>query len=543
MLTFQGKSINDKTAIGKIFVFKRNEPQVIRNNVSDIHAELARFHSARKEAIVGLQNLYEDAVKTIGKSGAAIFEMHRIMLEDVNFIEAVENIITAESVNAEYSIMAASDRFQKIFSEMEDDYMRERAADVKAVSKRMLRILSGDACSIPELAEPAIIVTEDLTPGETVQLPKDKVLAYVTVQGSPYSHTAILARIMNIPALVRTPLPLDDSIDGRLGVIDGEKGLFYVEPEEEILEAIKERRQAEEEEKQKLLSLRGRESVTLDGRKIRLLANIGNTEDLAIVLENDAEGIGLFRSEFLYLEKQDYPTEEEQFEVYKTVAETMSSKPVIIRTLDIGADKQADYFKLPHEENPAMGMRGIRVCLTRPEIFKVQLRAIFRAGIYGNIAVMYPMIASLEEIRRIKEIVSEVKSELIKQGISYKEPEQGAMIETPAAVLMSEELAKEVDFFSIGTNDLTQYTLAVDRQNPELDAFYNVHHPAVLKMIRMVTDNAHKAGIRVGICGELGADTSMMQDFLQIGVDELSVSPSRILPLRKIILESDVSKR
>lgn len=543
MLTFQGKSVINKTAIGKIFVYKREERQVIRSKVSDISAELARFHSAREEAIVELRHLYGESAKTVGESGAAIFEMYRIMLEDVSFIEAVENIIAAESVNAEYGIAAVSDRFQGMFSGMEDAYMRERAADVKAVSKRMLRILSGDTGGMPELAEPVIIVAEDLTPGETVQLPKEKVLAFVTVQGSPNSHTAILARTMNIPALVRTPLPLDDAIDGKLGVIDGENGLLYVEPEEEILTAIEARREAEEEKRQQFLSLRGRESVTLDGRKINLFANIGNSEDLPMVLENDAEGIGLLRSEFLYLGKKDYPTEEEQFAVYKTVAETMVDKPVIIRTLDIGDDKQADYFKLPKEENPAMGLRGIRICLTRPEVFKTQLRAIFRAGAYGNIAIMYPMITSMEEIRRIKEIVSEVKAELKGEGIPYKELKQGIMIETPAAAIISDELAKEVDFFSIGTNDLTQYTLAIDRQNPELDAFYDAHHPAILKMIQTVVENAHKAGIRVGICGELGADTSLMQDFLQIGVDELSVSPSRILPLRKMIRESGVDKR
>ncbi|MCH5270649.1 MAG: phosphoenolpyruvate--protein phosphotransferase [Lachnospiraceae bacterium] len=543
MLTFQGKSVINKTAIGKIFVYKREERQVIQSKVSDISAELARFHSAREEAIVELRHLYGESAKTVGESGAAIFEMYRIMLEDVSFIEAVENIIAAESINAEYGIAAVSDRFQDMFSGMEDAYMRERAADVKAVSKRMLRILSGDTGGMPELAEPVIIVAEDLTPGETVQLPKEKVLAFVTVQGSPNSHTAILARTMNIPALVRTPLPLDDAIDGKLGVIDGENGLLYVEPEEEILTAIEARREAEEEKRQQFLSLRGRESVTLDGRKINLFANIGNSEDLPMVLENDAEGIGLLRSEFLYLGKKDYPTEEEQFAVYKTVAETMVDKPVIIRTLDIGDDKQADYFKLPKEENPAMGLRGIRICLTRPEVFKTQLRAIFRAGTYGNIAIMYPMITSMEEIRRIKEIVSEVKAELKGEGIPYKELKQGIMIETPAAAIISNELAKEVDFFSIGTNDLTQYTLAIDRQNPELDAFYDAHHPAILKMIQTVVENAHKAGIRVGICGELGADTSLMQDFLQIGVDELSVSPSRILPLRKMIRESGVDKR
>lgn len=542
MLTFQGKSVLNNIAIGKIFVYKRGEYRADRHNVTDVRAELARFQRAREEALSRLAKLYTEALKTVGESDANILEAHRMILEDQSFIEAVESIITGGAVNAEYGIARASDDLQKMFSEMEDDYMRERAADIKYVSERLLSILSGITDSRPEFTEPVIIVADDLAPSQTLQLPKDKVLAFVTVRGSLNSHTAILARTRNIPALVGTPLPLNDTIDGRLGAIDGEKGILYVEPEPEILAAMEKRRQEQEEQSELFRNLRGKESITLDGRKMKLFANIGNLEDLKLAMQNDAEGIGLFRSEFLYLEKQDYPTEEEQFTVYKTVAETMADKQVIIRTLDIGADKQAVYFNLPEEENPAMGLRGIRLCLTRPEVFKTQLRALFRASIYGNIGIMYPMIISLEEVRRIKEIAAEVKAELREQGIPYKEVKQGIMIETPAAVMISEELAGEADFFSIGTNDLTQYSLAIDRQNPESDAFYDVHHPAIIKMIQMVVDNAHKAGIRAGICGELAGDTSLLSTFLQMGVDEISVVPSRILPLRKIILETDVSK-
>lgn len=541
MLTFQGKSVINGVAIGKIFIYKRGEQQVKRVKVEDTKAELARFRTAQQEAIKQLQDLYEASVKSIGEASAAIFEIHQMMLQDDGFVEAIENIIQTQSVNAEYAVAATSDNFYKMFSDMEDDYMRERAADVKDISERLLTVLNGKSAGMEKLSEPVIIAADDLAPSETVQLDKEKVLAFVTVHGSLNSHTAILAKTMNIPALIGTPIPLDGTVDGKPAIIDGAKGILYVEPEEEILAQMQERKKAEEEQKELLLALRGKENITLDGRKIKLYANIGNSKDLAMVLQNDAGGIGLFRSEFLYLEKEDYPTEEEQFAVYKTVAETMAGKKVIIRTLDIGADKQADYFKLAHEENPAMGLRAIRICLTRPEVFKTQLRALFRASAYGNIAIMYPMIISVDEVRRIKEVVAEVKKELEEQHIEYGEVEQGIMIETPAAVMMSGELAEEVDFFSIGTNDLTQYTLAIDRQNPELDAFYDSHHPAVLRMIKMVVDNAHKAGIWAGICGELGADTSLTQEFLKMGVDELSVSPGRILPIRKIILETDVN--
>lgn len=541
MLTFQGKSVINGVAIGKIFIYKRGEQQVKRVKVEDTKSELARFRTAQQEAIKQLQDLYEASVKSIGEASAAIFEIHQMMLQDDGFVEAIENIIQTQSVNAEYAVAATSDNFYKMFSDMEDDYMRERAADVKDISERLLTVLNGKSAGMEKLSEPVIIAADDLAPSETVQLDKEKVLAFVTVHGSLNSHTAILAKTMNIPALIGTPIPLDGTVDGKTAIIDGAKGILYVEPEEEILAQMQERKKAEEEQKELLLALRGKENITLDGRKIKLYANIGNSKDLAMVLQNDAGGIGLFRSEFLYLEKEDYPTEEEQFAVYKTVAETMAGKKVIIRTLDIGADKQADYFKLAHEENPAMGLRAIRICLTRPEVFKTQLRALFRASAYGNIAIMYPMIISVDEVRQIKEVVAEVKKELEEQHIEYGEVEQGIMIETPAAVMMSGELAEEVDFFSIGTNDLTQYTLAIDRQNPELDAFYDSHHPAVLRMIKMVVDNAHKAGIWAGICGELGADTSLTQEFLKMGVDELSVSPGRILPIRKIILETDVS--
>ncbi len=541
MQTFQGKSVGNGVAIGKIFVYKKGELQVKRYRVEDVAAEVARFRKAQEVSIGQLQELYEKSVKSIGEASAAIFEIHQMMLQDNGFVEAIENIITTQSVNAEYAVAATADNFYKMFSDMEDDYMRERAADVKDISERLLAVLNGKNAGMDALQEPVIIAADDLAPSETVQLDKDKVLAFVTVHGSLNSHTAILARTMNIPALIGTPVALDE-IDGKQAVIDGAKGILYVEPEETLLKTMEKRRKEEEETRALLLTLRGKDNVTLDGKKVQLYANIGNSKDLAMVMQNDAGGIGLFRSEFLYLEKDNYPTEEEQFAVYKTVAETMAGKKVIIRTLDIGADKQAEYFQLAHEENPAMGLRAIRICLTRPEVFKTQLRAIYRASAYGTIAIMYPMIISVEEVRKIKEIVSEVKSELDGQGIAYGEVEQGIMIETPAAVIMSDELAKEVDFFSIGTNDLTQYTLAIDRQNPELDDFYDSHHPAILRMIQTVVDNAHRAGIWAGICGELGADTSLTQIFLKMGVDELSVSPGRILPIRRIILETDVSK-
>ena len=544
MQVYSGKSVFGGIAIGKISVYRKNEQQVKRVRTEDTKGELARYEAAKAAAIKQLQELYQKALKEVGEANAAIFEIHQMMLDDGDYNESVENIIKTQKVNAEYAVAVTGDNFAQMFRAMDDDYMRERAADVKDISERVLSILNGGQKGKVVTDEPVIIVADDLAPSETVQLEKDMVLSFVTVHGSVNSHTAILARTMAIPALIGTEeLPLDDTVDGKLAVVDGLNGKIYVEPDAQTLEEMKKRRQAELEKKELLQLLKGKENVTLDGKKIMLYANIGNIKDLATVIQNDAGGIGLFRSEFIYLEKDRYPTEEEQFSIYKTAVETMAGKRVIIRTLDIGADKQCEYFEMDKEENPALGYRAIRICLTRPEIFKTQLRALFRASAYGNLAIMYPMITSLWEVRRIKEIVEEVKAELTAEQLEFGNPQQGIMIETPAAVMMSGELAKEVDFFSIGTNDLTQYTLAIDRQNPKLDKFYDAHHPAVLSMIRMTVENAHKAGIWAGICGELGADTSLTKEFLAMGVDELSVSPGSILPIRKIILETDTENR
>lgn len=544
MQVYSGKSVFRGIAIGKISVYRKNEQQVKRVRTEDTKGELARYEAAKAAAVEQLQELYQKALKEVGEANAAIFEIHQMMLDDGDYNESVENIIETQKVNAEYAVAVTGDNFAQMFRAMDDDYMRERAADVKDISERVLSILNGGQKGKVVTDEPVIIVADDLAPSETVQLEKDMVLSFVTVHGSVNSHTAILARTMAIPALIGTEeLPLDDTVDGKLAVVDGLNGKIYVEPDAQTLEEMKKRRQAELEKKELLQLLKGKENVTLDGKKIMLYANIGNIKDLATVIQNDAGGIGLFRSEFIYLEKDRYPTEEEQFSIYKTAVETMAGKRVIIRTLDIGADKQCEYFKMDKEENPALGYRAIRICLTRPEIFKTQLRALFRASAYGNLAIMYPMITSLWEVKRIKEIVEEVKAELTAEQLEFGNPQQGIMIETPAAVMMSEELAKEVDFFSIGTNDLTQYTLAIDRQNPKLDKFYDAHHPAVLSMIRMTVENAHKAGIWAGICGELGADTSLTKEFLAMGVDELSVSPGSILPIRKIILETDTENR
>ena len=543
MQVYSGKSVFRGIAIGKISVYRKNEQQVKRVRTEDTKGELARYEAAKAAAIEQLQELYQKALKEVGEANAAIFEIHQMMLDDGDYNESVENIIETQKVNAEYAVAVTGDNFAQMFRAMDDDYMRERAADVKDISERVLSILNGGQKGKGVTDEPVIIVADDLAPSETVQLEKDMVLSFVTVHGSVNSHTAILARTMAIPALIGTEeLPLDDTVDGKLAVVDGLNGKIYVEPDAQTLEEMKKRRQAELEKTELLQLLKGKENVTLDGKKIMLYANIGNIKDLATVIQNDAGGIGLFRSEFIYLEKDRYPTEEEQFSIYKTAVETMAGKRVIIRTLDIGADKQCEYFKMDKEENPALGYRAIRICLTRPEIFKTQLRALFRASAYGNLAIMYPMITSLWEVKRIKEIVEEVKAELTAEQLEFGNPQQGIMIETPAAVMMSEKLAKEVDFFSIGTNDLTQYTLAIDRQNPKLDKFYDAHHPAVLSMIRMTVENAHKAGIWAGICGELGADTSLTKEFLAMGVDELSISPGSILPIRKIILETDVTK-
>ena len=542
MQVYNGKSVFGGIAIGKISVYQKKEQQVKRVKVEDPDQEMARYGKAKAEGIRQLQGLYDKALKEVGEANAAIFEVHQMMMEDDGYNESVENIVRSQGVNAEYAVATTGDNYAQMFSAMDDDYMRERAADVRDISERLLTILNGEDTGSVDADETKIIVAEDLAPSETVQLDKDKVLSFVTVKGSLNSHTAILARTMAIPALVNTSMTLDSVMDGKLGIVDGASGTFYVDPDEKTLEEMKKRQEEDLSRKQLLQTLKGKDNVTLDGQKVMLYANIGNIKDLATVIQNDAGGIGLFRSEFIYLEKEDFPTEEEQFQIYRQVAQTMAGKRVIIRTLDIGADKQCDYFHMEHEENPALGCRAIRICLTRPEIFKTQLRALFRASVFGRIAIMYPMITSVQEVRQIKKIVEEVKQELTSQGVEFGNPEQGIMIETPAAVIISDNLAKEVDFFSIGTNDLSQYTMAIDRQNPQLDPFFDPHHPAVLRMISMVVENAHKAGIWAGICGELGADQSLTKEFLAMGVDELSVSPGSILPLRKIILETNVGE-
>lgn len=542
MQVYHGKSVFGGIAIGKISVFSKKEHRIVRVKINDTDAEQARFDAAKQTALSQLAELYEKACREVGEANAAIFEVHQMMLEDDDFTDSVNNIITTQQVNAEYAVGVTADNFANMFSAMDDEYMRGRAADVKDISERLISILKGSAEGKLSADEPVIVLAEDLAPSETVQMDKDKILSFVTVHGSVNSHTAILARTMSIPALVDTGVTLTEDMDGKEAIVDGFDGVIYIEPDEETSQRLLKRKKEEDEKKELLLTLKGKEDVTLDGQHIMLYANIGSTGDLAMVLKNDASGIGLFRSEFIYLESDDFPSENEQFQIYKSVAETMAGKRVIIRTLDIGADKKVDYFKLDAEENPALGYRAIRICLSQPEIFKTQLRAILRAGVYGNIAVMYPMITSVDEVRKIKEIMKEVKAELKEQGIAYADVLEGIMIETPAAVMVSAELAKEVDFFSIGTNDLTQYTLAVDRQNPKLDDFYNPHHPAVLKMIQMTVENAHKAGIWAGICGELGADTTLTEEFIRMGVDELSVSPGRVLPIRKIIRETSLKK-
>lgn len=542
MKEYKGKSVFGGIAIGRIKVYNKSEQQVKRVHIDDTEHEKKRYYAAVDKAAMQLQELYDKAVKEVGEANAAIFEMHQIMLTDDDYKESVENIIDSQHVNAEYAVAQTGDNYAAMFAAMEDEYMRGRSADVKDISERLINILSGFNASSMVSDEPVIIVAEDLAPSETVQLDKDKILSFVSVKGSVNSHTAILARTMGIPALIGTPVILDNDIDGKMGIVDGNSGCLYVDPDNEKLGYYRKKQDEQLKQKELLQLLKGREDITIDGRKIKLYANIGNVKDVMTVKANDAAGIGLFRSEFIYLERDTFPTEEEQFNIYRTVAENMAGKPVIIRTLDIGADKQCDYFNMDKEDNPALGMRAIRICLTRTEIFKTQLRALYRASAYGNINIMYPMIANMWEINRIKEIEKEVRDELKQQGIDIGDVQTGIMIETPAAVMLSDELAEKVDFFSIGTNDLTQYTLAVDRQNPKLDSFFDPHHPAVLKMIKMVVDNAHKAGIWAGICGELGADTSLTREFLKMGVDELSVSPGRILPIRKIILDTDVSQ-
>lgn len=539
MECLKGKSVYKGVALGKISVLKKDDYVVKRVRAEDTAAELARVETAREQAQEQLQKLYDKAVKEAGEESAAIFEVHQMMLDDDDYNESIQNIIETEQVNAEYAVAVTGDNFSEIFASMDDEYMKARAADIKDISERLVRNLSGRGGSDLDFEEPVIVVADDLSPSETVQMDKEKILAFVTVHGSTNSHTAILARMMNIPALIGVKMNLEALENGTEGAVDGFTGEFTVNPDEEkrnvILAKIR-----EEKEKQSLLEeLKGKENVTKSGRKIDIYANIGSVADMGYVLENDAGGIGLFRSEFLYIGRNELPTEEEQFQAYKQAAQIMAGKRVVIRTLDIGADKQADYLRLGKEENPALGYRAIRICLMQPEIFKVQLRALFRAAVYGNLSIMYPMITSVEEVQKIRAIVKEVKEELTEEGVPYKDVEEGIMIETPAAVLVSEELAELVDFFSIGTNDLTQYTLAIDRQNEKLDPFYNPHHPAILRMIKMVVDNAHKAGKWAGICGELGADPELTEKFVTMGVDELSVAPSMILKLRKIVREME----
>ena len=537
MQYFQGKSVYKGIVMGPVAVLKKNDYQVKRARIEDPEAEVKRVEEAVEVSKKQLGRLYDKAVREVGEASAAIFEVHQMMLEDEDYLESMENMIRIELVNAEYAAAATGDNFAEMFAAMDDEYMKARSADVKDISERLVRNLSGEGDNDLSSMEPSIIVADDLSPSETVQMDKEKILAFVTVHGSTNSHTAILARMMNIPALIGVPMDLNSLKTGMMAVVDGFSGQVIFEPEEDVQKET-EKRMQEEAEKQKLLEeLKGKENITPDGRKINIYANIGSVGDLGYVMENDAGGIGLFRSEFLYLGRNDFPTEEEQFQAYKQAVQTMAGKKVIIRTLDIGADKQVEYFNLGKEENPALGYRAIRICLKQPEIFKAQLRALFRAAVYGNLSVMYPMITSTEEVEKIYAIVAEVEEELKAQEVQYKIPEQGIMIETPAAVMISDRLAEMVDFFSIGTNDLTQYTLAIDRQNEQLDDFYNAHHEAVLRMIRMVVENAHKCGKWAGICGELGADLTLTEQFVRMGVDELSVAPSMILKLRKIVRE------
>jgi len=539
MDVLEGKSVFGGIAIGRISIYEKGDSQVVRRQVDNTTVERRRFEDAKEKARVQLQGLYEKALQEVGEANAMIFEVHQMMLDDLDYVESITNMIETQKINAEFAVASTGDNFSRMFASMEDAYMKERAADIKDVSNRLIMILQGKEAGGIHGDEPVILVAEDLAPSETVQLDKSKVLSFVTRLGSTNSHTAILARTMNIPALIGVDFSID--MDGKMAVVDGFSGKLFVEPDEDTIKKYRERKTTEEHKKRLLQELKGKETITLDGKKINLYANIGGVSDVASVLANDAAGIGLFRSEFLYLESSDYPSEEEQFRAYKSVAEMMAGRKVIIRTLDIGADKQVDYFEIKHEENPALGYRAIRICLDRPDIFKTQLRAIYRASFYGNISIMFPMIISVDEVKKVKEIVAEVKQELKGQGIPFGEVELGIMIETPAAVLISDRLAKEVDFFSIGTNDLIQYTLAVDRQNPKLDEIYDAHHEAVLRSIQMVVDNGHKEGCWVGICGELGADMTLTETFLRMGMDELSVTPSMILPVRDVIRCLDLS--
>ena len=535
MEKYTGKSIFKGIAIGKILFYQKGEQPVKRVKIEDTAEQIKRYEDARAKAAEQLQGLYEKALKEVGEANAAVFEVHQMMLEDDDYIDSVVNIIETQQVNAEFAVATTGDNFAKMFAEMEDDYFKARAADVKDISERMVNILSGNESGGAIGDEPVIVVAEDLAPSETVQMDKEKLLAFVTRLGSANSHTAILARTMNIPALIE--VDIKEEWNGKIAVVDGYTGTFYIDPDEETLKKMQEKKEEDIKARELLQELKGKEDITVDGKHIKLYANIGGVKDVTSVLANDAAGIGLFRSEFLYLDADNYPDEEAQFQAYKTVAENMAGKKVIVRTLDIGADKQVDYFNLDHEENPAMGYRAIRICLDRRDIFRTQLRALLRASAYGNIGIMYPMIISVDEVKEIKKIVESIKAELTEKGIEYGEVEQGIMIETPAAVMISDLLAEEVDFFSIGTNDLTQYTLAIDRQNSKLDNIYDSHHPAVLRMIQKTIENGHKAGCWVGICGELGADMTLTETFLKMGIDELSVSPTFVLPIRKLIRE------
>ena len=539
MTEYTGKSVYKGTAIGEIRVLKKKDSLVKRVHIDDVEAEVARLEDAKQQTLAQLQSLYEKALQEVGEANAAIFEVHQMMLEDEDYQDAILGMIRNEEVNAEYAVAVTGDNFAEMFANMDDEYMQARSADVKDISNRLVGNLSGEEQMDWDTMEPSIIVADDLTPSETVQMDKKKILSFVTVHGSTNSHTAILARMMNIPALIGVPLPLEELHSGTQAIVDGKNGVFYLEPDATQIANAEEAQKQEKEQQNLLATYKGRESVTKSGKKIHLYANIGSVSDVAYVLENDAEGIGLFRSEFLYLGRDALPDETEQFNAYRQVLQMMAGKKVIIRTLDIGADKNADYLELGHEDNPAMGYRAIRICLEQPDIFKTQLRALLRAAKFGNLSVMYPMITSVEEVMSIKEIVKEVEKELQEENLPYEIPEQGIMIETPAAVMMSAELAEHVDFFSIGTNDLTQYTLAIDRQNSRLDRFYNPHHEAVLRMIQMTIDGAHKHGKWVGICGELGADTTLTERFITMGIDELSVSPSMVLGVRSKICEME----
>lgn len=542
MITISGKSVCAGVAFGPVFVFSREESTIKRHHVESSEAEIARFEGAREQAIAELDMLYNKAIGEVGEANAMIFQIHQMMLEDLDYIESIKNIITDQLINAETAVGQTCDNFVQMFRAMDDAYMRERSADVKDVSERLIKILSGKEKSGIMTDNPVIIIADDLAPSETVQFDKEKILAFVTEGGSTSSHTSILARMMNIPAVIGANGALNSSFNGKTAIADGFTGTLYIDPDEETIVKMTQKKKEVDKQTELLQQLKGQETITKDGQKLALYANIGNVNDIGTVLKNDAEGIGLFRSEFLYLESNTYPSEDVQFGAYKEVLSKMVNKRVIIRTLDIGADKQVDYFNMPSEENPAMGIRAIRICLQRPDVFKVQLRALYRASVFGRLAIMFPMIASEWEVLKVLEIIDEVKQELDNEGIAYsKNVELGCMIETPAAAVISDILAKHLDFFSIGTNDLTQYTLAADRQNPDIGEFCDTHHTAVLRLINMVVENAHKNNTWVGICGELGADTELTEAFLSMELDELSVTPSAILPIRKKVTETDIS--